>query len=202
MCAPVASTGQALARIDARSYRHANSNHLPLDPVIVIPVSMPMSTDIKLRRDAEPAWPDRCVCCGREEPSDRVRLRAMTSGWANVLLLGGFGRRYTAHAPACWDCARRVRLVRWVRTIVTWCLTLVGVFLAMKIMGGYRGPFRKWFALLVAFVCLTPWFFWQVFFPPAIDITVAAESVDFEFKDEDYAFEFAQLNAESMCDDD
>ena len=43
-------------------------------------------------------------------------------------------------------------------------------------------------------VCLAPYILWEMFFPPAIDITAYSESIDYEFRDPDYAFDFAELN--------
>ncbi|MBL8794316.1 MAG: hypothetical protein JNM56_10460 [Planctomycetia bacterium] len=44
-------------------------------------------------------------------------------------------------------------------------------------------------------MAVSPWFLWQLFFPPPLDLTVYTDTVDYEFKDEEYAAEFAALNA-------
>ena len=46
----------------------------------------------------------------------------------------------------------------------------------------------------LSLVCLAPYILWEIFFPPAIDITAYSESIDYEFRDSDYAFDFAELN--------
>ena len=46
-------------------------------------------------------------------------------------------------------------------------------------------------------LCSAPYFLWEVFFPPTIDITAFKDSVDYEFADEDYAHDFAMLNGEA-----
>jgi len=46
----------------------------------------------------------------------------------------------------------------------------------------------------VILVCCAPYFVWEVFFPPTIDITAYKDSVDYEFADEDYAYDFTGLN--------
>jgi len=54
--------------------------------------------------------------------------------------------------------------------------------------------FRKWIIMGVILVVCVPYFVWEVFFPPTIDITAYKDSVDYEFADEDYAYDFAALN--------
>lgn len=48
--------------------------------------------------------------------------------------------------------------------------------------------------LLLGFVCLIPQFVYEAFFPQPFNITAYSESVDYEFRDEDSAIEFANLN--------
>ncbi|MEO1998678.1 MAG: hypothetical protein ABGZ17_25820 [Planctomycetaceae bacterium] len=60
-----------------------------------------------------------------------------------------------------------------------------------------RPALRKWVAMALILVCAAPWFFWEVFFPPSIDITAYSESVDYEFRDSDYAHDFADLNSDA-----
>ena len=61
----------------------------------------------------------------------------------------------------------------------------------------YRGPLKKWLAMGLALACLAPVFLWEALRPAAIDLTAYADSVDYEFRDADYAHEFAALdNAE------
>tara|TARA_R110002073_G_scaffold36582_10_gene106513 strand:- start:4467 stop:4736 length:270 start_codon:yes stop_codon:yes gene_type:complete len=56
---------------------------------------------------------------------------------------------------------------------------------------------RKWVAMGLILVCLAPYFFWETFYPPAIDITAYTDSVDYEFRDADFAYEFASLNGDA-----
>ena len=46
-------------------------------------------------------------------------------------------------------------------------------------------------------VCLAPYILWETYFPPSIDITAYSESVDYEFRDSDYAYSFAALNEDA-----
>lgn len=56
---------------------------------------------------------------------------------------------------------------------------------------------RKWVALGLIIVCLSPYFLWEIIYPPAIDITAFKDSVDYEFRDADFAYEFAELNSDA-----
>ena len=56
---------------------------------------------------------------------------------------------------------------------------------------------RKLVAVVLILVCLAPYFLWELFFPPSIDITAFSDSVDYEFRDEEYAYEFAALNEDA-----
>ena len=58
-------------------------------------------------------------------------------------------------------------------------------------------PLRKWVAMILILVCLAPYFFWEILWPPAIDITAYKDSVDYEFRDFNYAMEFAELNEDA-----
>lgn len=53
---------------------------------------------------------------------------------------------------------------------------------------------RKWVAVGLVAICLLPYWLWEVFFPPIIDITSYTENVDYEFRNAEYAYEFAELN--------
>lgn len=56
---------------------------------------------------------------------------------------------------------------------------------------------RKWVAMGLILVCLAPYFLWEIIYPPAIDITAYKSSVDYEFKDAGFAYEFAELNGDA-----
>jgi hypothetical protein len=46
----------------------------------------------------------------------------------------------------------------------------------------------------IALICLVPWLAWETVFPPPIDLTAFSETVDYEFRDPEYAEEFMELN--------
>ena len=154
---------------------------------------MPLSTDVNLPRDVKPRWPDRCVCCGRAGPGGTVRVWTASIGWWTVVLWQ-FRALYSVRVPACPPCGRRLRAARLARFVVTWALAIAGVAVAMWVLGSYQGAFRKPLGILIALVCLSPFLFWEVVFPPAFDVTCFRKTVDFEFRDPAYAAEFESMN--------
>lgn len=83
---------------------------------------------------------------------------------------------------------------RWFRLAISGLLALIGVGVAIYLLGTYRGPLRKWFMMGIALLCYSPWAVWEIFFLCPIDLTATSRNVVYEFLDEDYAIEFANLN--------
>ncbi len=155
---------------------------------------MAFSTDVRLPRDREPVFPDRCVSCGRGEPGATFRVRHRPIRWFSVMTIAPGGRRHVVHAPACDPCADRMGNRRIVSTVITIALVLLGVFLVVWLLGEYDGPMRKLLGIAGALVALSPWILIEVFWPPAFDTTVFKDEVDYEFLDAEYADEFESLN--------
>lgn len=78
--------------------------------------------------------------------------------------------------------------------------TIAGLFLAFvwpHIDDFIPRALRKWVAVLLILICLLPYVLWETFWPPSIDITAFSNSVDYEFRDAEYAYEFAELNEDA-----
>lgn len=84
--------------------------------------------------------------------------------------------------------------MRIAKFMLTWLLAFAGVAVATWVLGSYQGPMRKWLAMLIALACLSPFFLWEVLFPPPFDITCFSNTVDYEFRDPEYAADFESLN--------
>ena len=158
---------------------------------------MPLSTDVKLRRDYVPKFPDRCIACSQDAPGHLLRVSTHTIGLMTLVTLH-WGSRFSAKVPVCRSCARAWRLQAWLRRVVTWTFAIVGVAVAFRVLSSYRGVFRRWIATGIAVACCLPLILWQTFFSPLVDLTAFAETVDYEFRDRDYADEFAALNEEAV----
>jgi hypothetical protein len=82
--------------------------------------------------------------------------------------------------------------------LVTWGLAAGCIFLAFYFLKSYHGPFKKWIALAVTLGLMLPWFIFQASFPLPLDLTAYSDAVDYEFKDANYAEEFAELNSGAL----
>jgi len=154
---------------------------------------MPLSTDVKLPRDVEPVWPDACVRCGGPNHGHTTKLCTRTIGWWTYLLWI-FGRMHSVRVPACERCAWRIQFGRVVAFLIIVAISVAGVALAMWLLSDDGGPAKRWLAMGVALLGIAPFVLWQVFFPPAIDITCYSETIEYEFRDGMYAMAFALLN--------
>lgn len=90
---------------------------------------------------------------------------------------------------------------KWRRRIITWGFAAIGVAVAAYLLAEHHGPFKRWIALGIAMLCLSPLIVWEVLFPPPVDLTAYSNTVDYEFRDADYAAEFASLNNGKMEED-
>ncbi len=161
---------------------------------------MPLSTDVNLPKSHVRVFPDRCVACGVAEPRNMIRVGTNAIGWW-TLAFWTFGSRFSVDVPACDSCRGQMLLQRWVRRLLTWAFAIVGVAIAVYILTAYGGPFKRWLALGIALACCSPYFVWEVFFPPPVDLTAYSKTVDYEFRNAEYAAEFAALNRTRAASD-
>ena len=158
---------------------------------------MPLSTDVNLPRTHLAKYPERCVCCGADPQGKTIRIWTHTIGWWTYLLWA-FGKGFTTQPPVCGDCGLQFRAQRWGRSLVPLLVALlVLVFIWPLLDRNLFLEFRKWIIMGSILLCSAPYFLWEVIFPPAIDITALKDRVDYEFADENYAYDFAELNEEA-----
>jgi hypothetical protein len=91
-----------------------------------------------------------------------------------------------------------VQRQRLLRSVVGGAFGLIGLVAAIAVLGSERFPGRRWVALAIVFVFLLPWLLWEVFSPRPFDVTVAEDTVTYEFRDAAYAREFATLNGKTL----
>jgi hypothetical protein len=154
---------------------------------------MPLSTDVRLPKGEEPKFPDRCVACGRPEPGARFEVSTRTVKWW-TLMVWEVGERFSVQVPACPGCVRRFRARRRVGIAAYWLFCIAGVGVARLLLGDLRGPLRELPILGIALALMMPYFLWQVFHPPVLELTAYSKAVEYEFRDRKYAEEFAALN--------
>ena len=151
---------------------------------------MPLSVTCKLSKDRQPMFPDRCVVCLREEPGATARVaakgpsRSVAKGWFSVSV------------PACPDCGSRLRWQstwRFLRTIVVAGVAMSGAAVLFYKMG-FRDAVLGGISFAVLVAAMIVLVGWEMFHPPEFKIDVGPANVDYEFRDREYAHEFAELN--------
>tara|TARA_R110002073_G_scaffold89097_2_gene211339 strand:+ start:366 stop:944 length:579 start_codon:yes stop_codon:yes gene_type:complete len=166
---------------------------------------MPMSTDVRLPREQEPVFPPQCCRCLAEDPEHRVRFSASRFSWAQVFFVWVwlFRKSIKHEVPACGACRGPMRRRKWLEL-----LAFVGVgVLAMSIVipwvqsMGLNRQWRKLVGIGVAIVIAIPYIIWCVIRPPAFDMTVKEDYVEYEFANGIYARRFAECNSGAMSDD-
>ena len=158
---------------------------------------MATSTDVNLPRTCTPQFPDRCVVCGCQNPNSHVRLLTGSIGWWTVVFWT-WGKFFIAKAPSCFGCAWMLHGLRFISLLMT--LTTISIaiwFIWPHIKESVPPGIHKPAILVLALLCLLPKVIFEVFFPMPFDMTVFADSVDYEFKSKDYAVEFAVLNIDA-----
>jgi hypothetical protein len=104
-------------------------------------------------------------------------------------------------APACEWCRDRLRRQHWLRWAISAIIAMIGVGVAFWMLQSLKGPLRRWLAMGIALACMSPWLLWEAMFPPALDLTAYTDTVDYEFRDAEYANDFAELNQASLNDE-
>lgn len=155
---------------------------------------MPLSTDVNLPRDHEPQFADRCVVCGCESPDSSMRLVTGSIGWW-TWALWIFGDPFSVRVPACKGCGWRLHFHRFASFLLTCVLIYIAFWHVWPLVKIEVSPgLQKWIMLGLAVLCVLPQVIYELFFPHAFCITAFTKSVDYEFRDEDAAYEFAALN--------
>jgi len=159
---------------------------------------MALSTEINLPREHHARYPAQCVRCGGDHQGNTIRLWTHTIGWWTAVFWV-FGWGFTTRPPACTKCALLIRAQRVGGLILTLVVAAsFMVFVWPHVDGFVARSLRSWAAMGMILICLAPYFLWETFFPPAIDITAYKNSVDYEFKRRDFAHEFAELNRDAQ----
>jgi len=158
--------------------------------------TMALATCITLPADAKPDFPHRCIVCTRE-PDSTVRIthgtvNPLVSFFVPFLMILG---RSTVAVPICRGCKSRFRLQRWGRYFIGAAISLAAVWLIYPHFKGWSRTLRNLAAGGLALLAASPFFVFQVIWPPYIDTTADRKSIDYEFADLQYAAEFLELNA-------
>lgn len=154
---------------------------------------MSLSTDISLPREYKPEFPRRCVYSGEPDPDSYVSIWAHTIGLETFLTLSPKGWQ-SIQAPI----KKKYKIRFWCQVYGRWIVSAVIIIpLVLVIYPLVRslGIFSKYVAVLLVLLAASPYFFWEVFFPQAFDVTIYSDKIDYEFESREYAEEFAFLNS-------
>jgi len=151
---------------------------------------MPLCVTCKLPKDCRPIFPDRCVVCLNEKPG--ATSRVVAKGPARSPVRGWF----SVEVPACPKCGSRLRWQatwRFLRTILGAGVAMGGAAVLFYALG-FRNAALGGISFGVLAVAVIVLVGWEVFHPPEFKIDVGLVNVDYEFRDREYAHEFAELN--------
>lgn len=150
---------------------------------------------VKLPRSQEPTFPDRCIVCGREHPGTFTRVSNREASWLGLIIWFS-GKKVTVHVPACRWCGRRLHAHQWLNVALT-------LIVATAISFGLRPYVVPWLPIrsvrsivmmgLFVLGTIPTLVLWR-FFPPAFELLVDSDEIDYEFKDSRYAEDFVELN--------
>jgi|SRR5688572_18234854 len=151
-----------------------------------------MAATVELPRSAMPQFPRRCILCGRSNPDATLKVRGHLLRWWTVVpmllvSLLSLWKPHFAEVPACTGCKTRFRRQQVVRPIVA---MLVGMPLLITV-----ALFMGETALTVSGVLLAGFLPRRVIAVlPPVELSVFAQSMEFDFQDAAYAQEFARVN--------
>lgn len=153
-----------------------------------------LSTDVKLPRDFKVTFPDHCVVCHGATFRNTIRIRTHDLRLAGILFWFVIGKKATVEVPCCQGCGLRMRVQRWGSGLATLILVAVGAFLLFPMLQHLGPPGRRIAMIVIGLLCISPVAFWEIFWPPAVDISSTKKSISYEFKIADDANAFADLN--------
>jgi hypothetical protein len=159
---------------------------------------VPLSVTCTLPKDRQPTFPDRCVVCLRPQPGATTRIvakgptRKPITGWFSVVV------------PACRGCGSHLwwqATGRFLRTLLVAGVAVGGAMMLFYWLG-FRDAALGGIALGTLSVAMIGLVAWEMTHPPEFKIDVGPFNVDYEFRDAEYAREFAELNGLEIQPDD
>lgn len=149
---------------------------------------------ITLPSDTPPSFPGRCPACGDSSPAeiDVATARAFHPG--HLVLCFFMGRKMRLEIPYCTQCLWTVQRHRRWRSLTCLAGVVAAIALAAYVRRWVPSAHQNLVYVGAAFVALTPAFLWRGFAQPPVEATIEPDGIRFEFRDADYAGEFAGQN--------
>jgi hypothetical protein len=154
---------------------------------------------VNLPKSHAAVFPAHCISCGAAGPDRIWRVCTHAIGWWTIFMQST-GPRFCVEIPACSPCRGRLRRGALVRLIVEWALILFGVGLATWAHGWQPAGWGKWAIVGLGLSALVPVLVWNQFMPPLLDLTAYSKTVDYDFRDADYAEKFRKLNEDAPAE--
>ncbi|MHC4605899.1 MAG: hypothetical protein ACYTAF_03075 [Planctomycetota bacterium] len=164
---------------------------------------MATSTDVKLPRRQVAVFPTRCALCGAEDSDRRVTLwKWSVPLWVVLTVLALlFSRLKKVRVPCCRECSWKIRMRRLVGiAALLFCIALA-VTLAQFLPDEWPGLVRHLALAGIMLGLLLLYFIWHVACPPAVGMQLSRKTTTYEFRNRQYAEEFAAANKAQIDDD-
>lgn len=148
-------------------------------------------------------FPPLCVRCLSDRPG-LMPFAGSRFSWGQVFFfwLWLLRKRVRCEVPVCDRCRPAVRRRKALELLLLVGVT-AGVVVAIYPWLKDLDLGRQWSKLIVlaaVLVGMLPYILWSVLCPPAFDLTVKEDVVDYEFASEDYARRFVEANADEVVD--
>ena len=157
---------------------------------------MKLSINIVLPRDVIPLFPNRCIYSGQPNPDNSVMVWTHTLGWWTWTIFA-IGKLVRVKVPINREYKARFLLQVYGRWLAMAVFAVIAFYVMSPLMRKL-GIFQMHIGVVLVCIVLAPYFFWQVFFPRTFDVSAYSGKIIYEFKDRQYAMEFAELNAEHI----
>ena len=157
---------------------------------------MATSTDVSLPKEHVAIFPDRCVACGAQSPGSHVTVWTNAVGlWVIVSLLALlFAKVVKRRIPACRSCGWKLRFRRLFSFFLFIALIGCSFMFMGDILGNMNRQLQKVIMVGAAAVFIIPWAIWNIYYPGAVCLTLEKEVLVYEFRSEEYAEDFAEMN--------
>ena len=164
---------------------------------------MPFSTDVRVPRDVEPVFPPFCARCLSDRPG-LMTFYGSRFSWGQLFFfwLWLLRKRVRCEVPICDRCRPAVRWRKRLELLLMVGLTsavVVSIYPWLRQLDLGR-QWNKLIVLVAVVVGLLPYILWSIFRPPAFDLTVKDDVVDYEFGNEGYADRFVAANADQVVE--
>ena len=144
--------------------------------------------------EAKPRFANRCIACGDDRPNSEARFVAREFHPTHLALLFCFGKRTELDVPMCQPCEDAYRTSRRARLIATIAGIVAAAGVAAAVVPLVEGPWRSLVPVALVLAALSTPILWKAFAPFALDPTRTRDGLQFDFRDEETAADFASLN--------